>query len=118
MKTIIVTGSNSGIGKEAALNLAKLGHRILMLCRDSEKSKQAQKKIVAQTGNENVFLIPVDLSFERSNLPFDFDSTLAEIQKSLISHNLVHPVILSGREHLSGTVLGACLFWHPSQQPE
>ena len=39
MKTIIVTGSNSGIGKEAARNLANSGHRILMLCRDSEKSR-------------------------------------------------------------------------------
>jgi len=62
MKTIIVTGSNSGIGKEAALNLAKSGHRILMLCRDSEKSEQVFKKILTQSGNENVFLIPVDLS--------------------------------------------------------
>ena len=44
MKNIIVTGSNSGIGREAALELAKAGHRILMLCRDSEKSAQAQKK--------------------------------------------------------------------------
>jgi NAD(P)-dependent dehydrogenase (short-subunit alcohol dehydrogenase family) len=66
MQTIIVTGSNSGIGKEAALNLANLGHRILMLCRDSEKSKQAQKEIIAQTGNENIFLLPVDLSDPRS----------------------------------------------------
>lgn len=62
MKTIIITGSNSGIGKEAALNLAKSGHRILMLCRDSEKSKQVHQDIVAQTGNENVLLIPVDVS--------------------------------------------------------
>jgi len=62
MKTIIVTGSNSGIGKEAALNLAKLGHLILMLCRDSQKSAQVQKEIVTQSGNKNVFLLPVDLS--------------------------------------------------------
>lgn len=62
MKTIIVTGSNSGIGKEAALNLATAGHCVLMLCRDSEKSKQAQGEIVTLAGNENVFLIPVDLS--------------------------------------------------------
>lgn len=66
MKTIIVTGSNSGIGKEAALNLAKSGHRVLMLCRESEKSMQAKKEIIAQTGNENVFLIPVDLSDPQS----------------------------------------------------
>ena len=62
MKTIIVTGSNSGIGKEAARNLANSGHRILMLCRDSEKSEQIHKEIVSQSGNKNVFLIPVDLS--------------------------------------------------------
>ena len=62
MKTIIITGSNSGIGKEAAHILAKSGNRILMLCRDSSKSRQAQQEIVSQTGNENVTLIPVDLS--------------------------------------------------------
>jgi NAD(P)-dependent dehydrogenase (short-subunit alcohol dehydrogenase family) len=62
MQTIIVTGSNSGIGKTAALTLAKAGHRILMLCRDSEKSKQAQKEIINQSGNENVVLLPVDLA--------------------------------------------------------
>ena len=62
MKTILVTGSNSGIGKEAALILAKAGHRILMLCRDSSKSKQVHKEILTQSGNKNVLLIPVDLS--------------------------------------------------------
>ena len=62
MKTIIVTGSNSGIGKEAALNLAKEGHRVLMLCRDSEKSAKVHKEIVSQSENEKVFLIRADLS--------------------------------------------------------
>lgn len=62
MKTIIITGSNSGIGKEAAQNLANSGHRILMLSRGGEKSEQVHKEIISQTGNENIFLIPVDLS--------------------------------------------------------
>lgn len=62
MKTIIVTGSNSGIGKEATRILANSGHRILMLCRDSEKSKHVHQEIISQSGNESVFLIPVDLS--------------------------------------------------------
>ena len=66
MKNIIITGSNSGIGKEAALILAKEGHCILMLSRDSEKSKQAHQEILAESGNENVFLIPVDLSDQDS----------------------------------------------------
>ena len=62
MKTIIITGSNSGIGKEAALNLAKSNHCILMLCRDSEKSVKAHQEIVSRSGNENISLITVDLS--------------------------------------------------------
>ncbi len=62
MKTIIVTGSNSGIGKEAAHILATSSHRLLMLCRDSEKSRQVHQEIVSQSGNENVFWIPVDLA--------------------------------------------------------
>jgi len=62
MKTIIVTGANSGIGKEATLILAEAGHRVLMLCRDSEKSARVFEEIVARTGNESVSLIPVDLS--------------------------------------------------------
>lgn len=66
MKTIIVTGSNSGIGKEAALNLAKSGHRVLMLSRDSEKSEQALLEIRSQSNNNHVFLIKVDLSCPRS----------------------------------------------------
>ncbi|MFN2232898.1 MAG: SDR family NAD(P)-dependent oxidoreductase [Anaerolineales bacterium] len=66
MKTIIVTGSNSGIGKQAALKLAKEGYRILMLCRDSEKSKQAQQDIITLSGNTEVVLFPVDLSEPKS----------------------------------------------------
>ncbi len=66
MKTIIITGSNSGIGKEAALNLAKSGHRILMLSRDSEKSEQALEEIRSQSNNQNVSLIRVDLSSSQS----------------------------------------------------
>lgn len=66
MKNIIITGSNSGIGKEAALILANEGHTIIMLCRDSEKSVQAHQEIVAQSGNKQVFLIPVDLSSPES----------------------------------------------------
>jgi NAD(P)-dependent dehydrogenase (short-subunit alcohol dehydrogenase family) len=38
MKTIVITGANTGIGKEAALQLAQKGERVLMINRDSAKS--------------------------------------------------------------------------------
>ncbi len=66
MKTIIITGSNSGIGKEAALILAKQGHQVLMLCRDSEKSRLAQKEIIEASGNKNIVLFTADLADPKS----------------------------------------------------
>ena len=62
MKTIIITGASSGIGKEAAHNLAKTGHRILILCREGAKSEQIHTEILTQSGNNEVYLIRVDLS--------------------------------------------------------
>lgn len=66
MKTIVLTGANSGIGKEAALSLAGAGHNVLMLCRDSEKSHLALAEIKAKTKNDAVSLISVDLSEQSS----------------------------------------------------
>lgn len=36
-KMVIVTGANSGIGKEVTLELAKRNARVIMACRDMEK---------------------------------------------------------------------------------
>jgi NAD(P)-dependent dehydrogenase (short-subunit alcohol dehydrogenase family) len=62
MKTIIVTGANTGIGKEAALQLAQAGNQVIMLSRDSEKSRMAQQEIISVSGNQNVDLVTADLA--------------------------------------------------------
>lgn len=36
-KIVIVTGANSGIGKEVTLELAKRNAKVIMACRDMEK---------------------------------------------------------------------------------
>lgn len=36
-KVAIITGSNTGIGKEVARDLAKRGAKVLMACRDMQK---------------------------------------------------------------------------------
>lgn len=36
-KIVIVTGANTGIGKETALELAKRDAKVIMACRDMEK---------------------------------------------------------------------------------
>ena len=61
-KICIVTGSNSGIGKETALSLAKMGATVIMVVRDQERGENARKEIVRQTGNKSVDLMICDLS--------------------------------------------------------
>jgi NAD(P)-dependent dehydrogenase (short-subunit alcohol dehydrogenase family) len=58
----IVTGSNSGIGKETALALAHLEAKVVMVVRNKERGEQALSEIIQQTGNHNTVLMLCDLS--------------------------------------------------------
>ena len=64
-KTAIITGSNSGIGKETALDFAKRGARVILACRDEKKASEAAKDIISKTGSDKVIIRVLDLaSFE------------------------------------------------------
>jgi NAD(P)-dependent dehydrogenase (short-subunit alcohol dehydrogenase family) len=61
-KICLVTGSNSGIGKETARDLAKMGATVVMVVRSKERGEKSQKEIVKQSGNSSVDLMICDLS--------------------------------------------------------
>jgi NAD(P)-dependent dehydrogenase (short-subunit alcohol dehydrogenase family) len=61
-KVCIVTGSNSGIGKETALALANLGAKVVMVVRDKERGEKALSEIIKKTGRHNTVLMICDLS--------------------------------------------------------
>ena len=50
-KVCIVTGANSGIGKETALGLSQMGARVVMVCRNVEKGKAALEEIRRESGS-------------------------------------------------------------------
>lgn len=62
MKTAVVTGGNSGIGKAVAASLAKKGFRVIIHGRHAGKTKEAADEIKAQAGNENVDYAVADIS--------------------------------------------------------
>ncbi len=61
-KICIITGSNSGIGKETAIGLAEMGTTIVMVVRNQERGEKVRTEIIKQTGNNSVDLMICDLS--------------------------------------------------------
>lgn len=61
-RVCIVTGANSGTGYVTALELARGGATVAMLCRNGDKGAAAREAIMAETGNQQVELIVADLA--------------------------------------------------------
>ena len=61
-KTIIVTGSNSGIGKETVKQLAAKGAKVIMAVRNLEKGRQAMTDIKQEVVNADIEVRQLDLS--------------------------------------------------------
>jgi NAD(P)-dependent dehydrogenase (short-subunit alcohol dehydrogenase family) len=64
-RVCLVTGANSGIGRETALALARLGADVVMACRDRARGEAARDLIAKEAGRAPELLI-VDLSSQRS----------------------------------------------------
>jgi len=85
MRTCLVTGANSGIGKETARGLARLGHRVVLACRDAERGEAARRDIAETTGNPAVELMIVDLARQASIREF--------ARTFLASHRELHVLV-------------------------
>lgn len=57
MKTILITGSGTGLGKELALGYAKKGHKIILTGRREAPLKEVQQLILQGGGHAEVFTL-------------------------------------------------------------
>ncbi|XP_038607616.1 retinol dehydrogenase 13 isoform X3 [Tachyglossus aculeatus] len=109
-KTVVVTGANTGIGKETALELAKRGGRIIMACRDMGKCEAAAKEIRGETLSHSVYARYLDLASLKSVREFAerinqghflLTNLLLEKMKASESARIIN---VSSLAHVAGTV--------------
>ena len=61
-RVALVTGANTGIGFEAALQLARKGAHVLLGCRDQRRAEQAIERIQAVAPTASLKWLPLDLA--------------------------------------------------------
>ncbi|XP_068169877.1 retinol dehydrogenase 11 [Antennarius striatus] len=61
-KTVLITGGNTGIGKETAVDLAKRGARVILACRDMNRANKAAEEVRRRSGNDTVIVRKLDLA--------------------------------------------------------
>ena len=61
-KTVIITGANTGLGKETAIDLAKRNAKVIIACRNVDRGKKAERDIRCLSKNKNVHFKFLDLA--------------------------------------------------------
>lgn len=61
-RTVVVTGATSGLGRAAAMRLAKKGARVILVGRNPEKTERTRQEILDETGNADLSVQIADLS--------------------------------------------------------
>ncbi|XP_060031742.1 retinol dehydrogenase 13 isoform X2 [Erinaceus europaeus] len=86
-KTVIVTGANTGIGKQTALELARRGATVILACRDLDKCEEAARFIRGETLNTRVRARRLDLASLRSVREFAAGVIAEEQQVHVLVNN-------------------------------
>ncbi len=98
-RVALVTGANTGIGLATARELARLGARLFISCRNAVSAQAAQQQIRADSGNPQVQALQMDLA--------DFASVRAcaraFLARDLPLHLLINNAGLAGLRGLTAS---------------
>lgn len=102
-KTVIVTGSNSGIGLEAARLFALNGARVVLACRRLQSAEDAARDIKTSAAGARIDVMELDVS------SLDSVKTFVERwQRQLVQDRAVHVLALNAgsvffsKKHIDG----------------
>ena len=100
-KTCLITGGSDGIGYAAALELARMGARVVIAGRNAAKTEAAAQNIARETGNPSVSFLLADLSSQR-----EVRRLAAEVREQLprldVLLNNAGAIFLSNRTSVDG----------------
>uniref|UniRef100_A0A4W4F4U8 Dehydrogenase/reductase (SDR family) member 13a, tandem duplicate 1 n=1 Tax=Electrophorus electricus TaxID=8005 RepID=A0A4W4F4U8_ELEEL len=104
-KTVIITGSNTGIGRATALDLAKRGARIILACRDKQRAESAANDIKKQSGNNEIVYMHLDLASLQSVRSFAENFLKTEPRLDILINNAGEISFFSTKDGL-GMIFG------------
>ena len=84
-KVILITGANTGIGRETARTIAGLGGLVVMACRSEERAREAMKDIEATHPEAQLEFLQLDLA--------SFDSIRKAAAEFKAKHDKLHVLI-------------------------
>ena len=79
MKTILITGANTGIGLATAETFVKDGHHVILACRNLDKASQAKKQLDA-IGTGKVDTVTLDLN-DLAQIAQTADTLISQFEK-------------------------------------
>lgn len=97
-KTCLVTGANSGLGLAATKKFARLGAKVVLVCRDSQKSRDALAEVKREVPDAKLELMYCDLSSIKSIQDF-----LQKFKKTHSSLNVLFNNAAVMRQHRAVT---------------
>lgn len=86
-KVVVITGANTGIGKETAIDLARRGGRVYIACRDEEKGREALEDIKKTSKSSDAFALKLDLASISSIRQFSKDFHERESKLHILINN-------------------------------
>ncbi|XP_015243055.1 PREDICTED: dehydrogenase/reductase SDR family member 13-like isoform X2 [Cyprinodon variegatus] len=86
-KTVIITGSNTGIGKATAIEMAKRGARVILACRSKQRGEAALQDVKRESGSNKVVFMQLDLGSLKSVHSFAENFLKSEPRLDILINN-------------------------------